>query len=54
MALDTLGWIVGGVGLCMQLAFLAYWKYGGTVFFLIFGVLGTILLASAMVLVAVG
>lgn len=54
MALDTLGWILGGVGLCMQLAFLVYWKYSGTIFFLIFGVFGAILLVSAMVLVAVG
>ena len=53
VALDTLGWILGGVGLCMQLAFLGYWKYSGKLF-LIFGVFGAILLVSAMILVAVG
>ena len=54
MPLSTLGWILGGIGLCIGLAFMGYWKHSGTLFFLIFGVGGALLLVTAMVLVAVG
>ena len=54
MSLSTLGWTLGGVGLCFELVFMAYWKHTGTAFFVLFGVLGVALLLAAMVLVAVG
>ena len=54
MSLSTLGWILGGTGLFMGLAFMAYWKHSGTIFFLIFGVGGAILVLASLVLVAIG